>query len=343
LKKITAGIIAIVLVCVMSISSFGFYSLYQPSDNTPSDNGPPSKFTYVDVTNVTVSVDLPVNRVVPIMGIELVVAIGAQDKIVGRSDIDDEGTALLGQSIMGIPIVGSVELILEMEPDLVLVGELYSVADVEILREAGIPVIVDRTVRPRRSSLISALGVMLGAESKAEELTSFEAYYENLVHERLKSIPESEKPVVYFEFYMPGYSCGPGNSFHDLLIEAGATNMAEEQIPIPIVSTEYVIERNPDIVVRMLTYLDGLDLDSFIALKDEFTSRAGMGQVNAVKNDKVYIVKNTVIVTRETIGLLYYAKWFHPDLFTDIDPAAIHAEMIATFFGAELEGVFSYP
>jgi len=262
---------------------------------------------------------------------------------VGRSDIDDEGTALLGQSIMGIPIVGSVELILEMEPDLVLVGELYSVADVEILREAGIPVIVDRTVRPRRSSLISALGVMLGAESKAEELTSFEAYYENLVHERLKSIPESEKPVVYFEFYMPGYSCGPGNSFHDLLIEAGATNMAEEQIPIPIVSTEYVIERNPDIVVRMLTYLDGLDLDSFIALKDEFTSRAGMGQVNAVKNDKVYIVKNTVIVTRETIGLLYYAKWFHPDLFTDIDPAAIHAEMIATFFGAELEGVFSYP
>jgi iron complex transport system substrate-binding protein len=40
--------------------------------------------------------------------------------------------------------------------------------------------------------------------------------------------------------------------------------------------------------------------------------------------------------------LLYLAKWFHPSLFEDIDPAAIHEQMIQKFFGVELDGVFAY-
>jgi iron complex transport system substrate-binding protein len=363
LKKITAGVIAIVLIVIVSISAFATYSIFNPSGDSPPDDGGNSNIpnnpsnsnstdpnnsnsqtlTYVDVTNRTVIVDLPVNRIIPMMAIDLVVAIGAEDKIVGRGDVDDEAAAFLGHSIMDIPVAGSVEMILELEPDLVLVGELSSAASVELLEEAGVPVIIDRTVRPRRAILIESLGIMLGVEETAQEFNDFEAHYENLVKDRVKDIPESEKPLVYFEFYMPGYSCGPGNSFHDLLIETGAINMAKQEIPLPILSSEYIIESNPDIIVRMLTYQDGLDLASFIALKDEMISRPGIDQVNAVKNDKVYIVKNTVIVTRETIGLLYYAKWFHPDLFTDIDPAAVHAEMVDKFYGTELQGVFTYP
>jgi iron complex transport system substrate-binding protein len=142
---------------------------------------------------------------------------------------------------------------------------------------------------------------------------------------------------------MPGYSAGPGNSFHDLIVEAGGINIANETVPVPILSTEYVLEKNPDIILRMLTYLDGFDLSSFQALRDEMMTRNGMSEVKAVQDGQVYIVRDAVIVSRETIGLLYYAKWFHPDLFADINPAAIDAEYLQKFYGVTLTGVFTYP
>jgi iron complex transport system substrate-binding protein len=46
---------------------------------------------------------------------------------------------------------------------------------------------------------------------------------------------------------------------------------------------------------------------------------------------------------RYPVGLLYWAKWFHPSLFEDIDPAAVHAQLIQQFFGVTLEGVHAYP
>jgi iron complex transport system substrate-binding protein len=303
----------------------------------------PTSLTYTDVTGAETAVQLPVNRVVAIMATDLVVAIGGQSKIVGRGNIDASGLALLPAGVGDIPVAGSVEKVLELEPDLVLVSELYGDTNVELLRNAGIAVIVDRTVQPRRSILVDSLGIMLGVEERATQFNNFELYYQNLVATRVANLTDIEKPLIYFEFYMPGYSTGPGNSFHDLIVEAGGINIANESVPVPILSTEYVIEKNPDIILRMLTYLDGYELSSFQALRDEMMTRNGMSEVKAVQDGDVYIVRDAIIVSRETIGLLYYAKWFHPDLFADINPAEIDAEYLQTFFGVTLTGVWSYP
>lgn len=310
---------------------------------TPTATPKPQNITYTDVTGYNTTVKVPVNRVVTIMATDLVVAIGGQSKIVGRSYIDDEGLASLPASVKDIPVAGSVEMVLEMNPDLVIVGELYGDANVDLLRNAGLNVFVDRTVQPRRSILIENLGILLDVEETAAEFNNFELYYQNLVTSRVANLTDSQKPLVYFEFYMPGYSAGPGNSFHDIIVQAGGINITNESVPVPIISTEYVLEKDPDIIVRMLTYLDGLDLSAFQALYDEMITRNGMSEVTAVKENAVHIVKNTIIVSRDTIGLIYYAKWFHPDLFSDIDPAAIHAEYMQKFFGITLSGVFTYP
>jgi len=41
------------------------------------------------------------------------------------------------------------------------------------------------------------------------------------------------------------------------------------------------------------------------------------------------------------------AKWFHPDLFEDLDPKAIHQEYLTRFQGLDYDldehGVFVYP
>ncbi|NDJ77211.1 MAG: ABC transporter substrate-binding protein, partial [Chloroflexi bacterium] len=69
---------------------------------------------------------------------------------------------------------------------------------------------------------------------------------------------------------------------------------------------------------------------------EEIINRPGWDNIDAVKNGRVYIIKSDVFLTfRYPVGLLYYATWFHPELFADIDPAAVHQEAITTFFGAE--------
>jgi iron complex transport system substrate-binding protein len=93
----------------------------------------------------------------------------------------------------------------------------------------------------------------------------------------------------------------------------------------------------------MLDYTSGETLQSFQNLYSSITSRTGMSDLKSVKNNQLYVIKSTLLVERDVIGLLYFAKGFHPDLFTDIDPAAVHAEMIQKYYGTSLSGVYLYP
>jgi iron complex transport system substrate-binding protein len=46
------------------------------------------------------------------------------------------------------------------------------------------------------------------------------------------------------------------------------------------------------------------------------------------------------------MGIGYLAKWFHPDLFEDLDPKAIHQEYLTEFQGLDYKleehGTFVY-
>jgi len=78
--------------------------------------------------------------------------------------------------------------------------------------------------------------------------------------------------------------------------------------------------------------------------RDEVLSRSGLSEVNAIKDGRVYVIENMVINgIRYPVGLLYLAKWFHPDLFEDVDPVAVHEQLVQEFFGIEIEEVFAYP
>jgi len=50
---------------------------------------------------------------------------------------------------------------------------------------------------------------------------------------------------------------------------------------------------------------------------------------------------------RGFIQVAYMAKWFHPELFEDLDPKAIHQEYLTRFQGLDIDldkkGVFVYP
>ena len=68
----------------------------------------------------------------------------------------------------------------------------------------------------------------------------------------------------------------------------------------------------------------------------------------AVEKERVYLYENELGNTpRHIVGLAYTAKWFHPDLFQDLDSQAIHQEYLTRFmridYDLEKYGVFVYP
>jgi iron complex transport system substrate-binding protein len=346
MNKTTVAVTAIILVVIIVVSSYGVYRLYLPSESGPTEG----TITIVDKTGAAVNVTLPVERIVSIIGTEFICALGGEDKIVGRSMLTTDEAAIVPSSVLDLPVVAessfkvNLEAVLELEPDLVIADEGLDDQMRKTLEDAGVAVLEEMAMFPRRETFIRNLGLILSAEEKANEYIEYEAYYENLVKERVATLNESQKPSVYFEWYMPWFSTAEGDSFHEMIVTTGGINIAaDEPVITPELSPEYVVEKNPDIIVRMLTYMDGEELADYQTLHDEITNRSALSTVTAVGEGKVYIIKNTALVARRPIGLLYLAKWFHPTLFEDIDPAAVHEEMAQNFFGQGITGVFTYP
>jgi iron complex transport system substrate-binding protein len=312
---------------------------------------PTGPVTVVDANGANVTVNLPVNRIVCLTSVETVYALGGGSKIVGIAGmLTTEVKAVLPSSILSLPVVGdrdtspNIEVILELKPDLILASQRLTDAHRKLFEDAGIAVIEDTTTGTRRNQYMRNLGLILNAQARAEELISYEQQYWDLVAQRVANLPRSQKPLVYFEWYREWFSTGPGGSYTGLIEAAGGINLAENStVSSPQLSAEFIMEQNPDIAIRMLDYTSGETLQAFQNLHSTIASRTGMSGVKAVQNNELHVIKSTLLVERDVIGLLYFAKWFHPDLFADINPAAVHAEMIQKYYGTTLSGVYLYP
>ena len=129
--------------------------------------------------------------------------------------------------------------------------------------------------------------------------------------------------------------------------------------PWGYVDLEWVIEQDPDIIVRYYSPLEGAmggiwgaygidDTTEIIAKRDEVMNRSEFAEVAAVENEKVLMI--TTLCSgygSDAIGIAYYAKWFHPDLFEDLDPEEVHQEFLTSFqridYDVKEHGVFVYP
>ena len=138
---------------------------------------------------------------------------------------------------------------------------------------------------------------------------------------------------------------------------AGGKNIFD--IPYGKVDPEAVMERNPDIIVKMAPggvtgyHLDPDDTTEIEKVREEIMSRPELRDVAAVKNGRVYVMSQYFAPgfgfsgARNFLQIAYQAKWFHPELFEDLDPKAIHQEYLTRFQGLDYDldtkGVFVYP
>ena len=142
-----------------------------------------------------------------------------------------------------------------------------------------------------------------------------------------------------------------GAEFCDL---AGGRNICKEigEKGSVKVDPEWVIEQNPDIIFLKVNGIGGYGVDDpsrAIAAREEVMNRPELARVIAIREGKVYLGESYPLTVGpgHLIGIAYCAKWFHPELFEDLDPKAIHQEYLTRFQGLDYDldehGVFVYP
>jgi iron complex transport system substrate-binding protein len=295
--------------------------------------------TIIDKTGSYVEFSVPVERIVSInSGMSaLICAFGDGDKIVGRDSYSTFPSYMRDVLEIGRSSASpNIELILEQRPDVVIADTMLKDDQREKLEAAGVPVMLDITSDLERLiPLIRNIGLMLDKKERADEIVGFIGNYCDIIDERVAGLTADEKPLVFFQRRNLYDSASALSSYNKPLVATGSVNIAaDEPVPHPKLSAEWVLERNPEVIVNRISGDD--TLDEMEALRDEIMLEPGLAEVSAVKEERVYIIKADVfLAVRYPVGLLYYAKWFHPDLFQDIDPGAIHKELIEKFYSEE--------
>ena len=320
--------------------------------------GREKELTVADVAGRDVTIYKPLNRIIPLTTYsgEIIRMFGEQDKIVGVCSAIAEHPIYFPK-LSELPSVGGTypdyELILSLHPDLVTAWAYGVEGHAEKL--PSIPLVGLTFYKPEiLIENLEKLGYILDTEDKAVYYTDeFHDKYIDLIKTHTEGLSEEERPKVYVESSQGDYKTYGSKSGAQQLIDiAGGKNIFADFEKIPTADPEEVAERNPDIIIKQIPVIDaGYDMDDpskMEALRDELMNRPELANVNAVKNRKVYIMdKDPWYGPDYPIAVAYMAKWFHPDIYGDLDPEAIHQEWLTEFQGLDYDlnehGVFVYP
>jgi len=281
---------------------------------------------------------------------ELICLLGGMDEIVGRDDHSRFPPALDEKPPLGSSIrkTINVEGVLDLNPDVVVAGRHISPETFEKIESAGVPVVVIGTSCEVASLVrnVRALGEMMDAREKAEELVDFVQKYANLILSRTRDLDIDDKPRVYHECAFGKYKTTGAGTAADLCIAiAGGANIAhDELLDKQVVSGDWVAKKNPDIIISQVSSLVHPTEEALRTKRDEILSRPDLKKTDAVRSEKVYVSHLSMRRGPRLVRyLLRLGRWFHPSLFEDVDPASVEQELLQKFYGIDLEGSWAYP
>ena len=232
-----------------------------------------------------VQLSAPAQRVISLVPsvTETIIALGAGDRIVGRTEYDRDS------SLAAVPLIGrglspSVEGIIELRPDLVVVWASDKRGDMRgQLERANIPVLafeVQDTTDAFR--VVRVMGTALGRQVAGGEL--LDSLRASLKETESIAKQRSRRRVFYVVYNDPPMTAGPGTFIDQLLDIAGADNVFEDATSKwPTVSLEEVVKRDPDIVVLPVGEMSA-------QVGERLRSTAGWRDLRAVRNGCVALV-----------------------------------------------------
>jgi ABC-type Fe3+-hydroxamate transport system substrate-binding protein len=209
----------------------------------------------VDDGGDTVRLAQPARRIVSLSPstTELVFALGAGDRLVGRTRWCDYPAAASRVPNVGDGMPPNIEAVLARSPDLVLVyRSAANAAALARFRDAGIPALsltLDHLADVPR--LARLLGPLVGHAAQGDSLA---LAFETAIAEQARqsdALPDSARPrVLLLAWEQPPIVIGAGSFQSEMLSLAGGRNLfADVRAPSTTVSIEAIAARNPDLVL----------------------------------------------------------------------------------------------
>ena len=334
--------------------------------------GREKELTVLDELGDAVTVPKPINSIVYVGHNAFVYetwrALGVADKLVATTDrfVKPGGyrysvnyyPELLTMRSIGTLQEPDFEEIVDIAPDLLYTDEAkYDIKPMAANKIPGVPTICMDIDPAHFTENTRITGYILDRRTEADEYINWRNGWQDTIESQTAGLSDDERPLVLMSYYTPGnneFSVRSGDSpFHPIIVGAGGKNIGEDLTGYVKVDAEWIVDRDPDIIVFSVanTYC-GYDFDDnseLAALYDDFMSRSDFAGVSAVVNKKVYFINYAHLCVggaSGTIAEAYMGKWFHPDLFADIDPQEIQQEFLE-FQGVDFDlsehGVFVYP
>jgi len=242
---------------------------------------------YVDPYGNTVVIESEPQTIVSVspMVTEIIYALGAQDKLIGRSDYDDYPMEVFDIQSVGPIDLPDTELIASLQPDIVIASSIFSEEAYNALTALGIPVaiVVDEDsfagMFDSVQNIADLAGVHDAGVALVEELTE---EYDSYV--ALQETDAEAQDVTFYYCMSFGefgdFTGGAGTFIDEIINLAGATNAAGD-VEGWSYSAEQLIANDPTyIIVPAWAY------DSFI-VTEPYSSLTAVqeGRVISVDNN----------------------------------------------------------
>lgn len=285
-----------------------------------------------------------------------------------------DSNALRTQYDSGIPVIGgqtgdtvSLETILALAPDLVVATarmepDLGAGALTRRLGEAGIPVLFSNSSSNSESAadgedpiretgrIMQIWGAVLGKETEARAFTSFVEERLARVEERLAGAPATK---CYLELQSTYDDCcwaAGTRIWGDLLTLAGGRNLAAVDAPwFAQLSIEQLIAEAPEVYIACggdfaptirPVIAPGADPAKARGGLKRLCGRTGFATLPAVRNGRVHGIWSGLVAV-QPFNILFVelaAKWLHPDLFRDLEPADTLDQINRRFLAQPVDG-----
>ena len=246
---------------------------------------------------------------------EIVCALDACDDLVGVTDIDDHPAQVTDVEDVVISAIVDVEKVVATDPDLILAAgnEFTPTAVIDQLTDLGYPVLaLYPTDLEAVYDDISLVGKAIDAIAAADDLVTG---LEERAGAVVAAVAGADRPRTFYEvsvFEGSIYTAGENSFLASLISLAGGEPILGDALSTTI-QLEDLISADPELIL-----LGDATYDSTVTVTG-VAARPGWGEMTAVKDGRVVIVLDDLVITRPgpriVDGLEALARAIHPELF----------------------------
>ena len=245
---------------------------------------------------------------------EIVFALGQSHRLVGATTYSDYPAAADTLPKVGSYVHLDLERIVSLAPDLCLaIKDGNPIAVISRLESLGIAVYaVDPRDLESVMDTLSRIGGLLQADKEAEKLVQGMRHRIQVVE---KIVAKTVKrPGLFFQIGMsPIVSVGTNTFIHELILRAGARNLAAGNTSYPRFSKEQVLGMSPDIIIITSMARKAV----FEKIKQDWYQWTNLP---AVKNNRIYF-KDSSLFDRPSPRLVdaleIMVRLVHPEMFEE--------------------------